>query len=65
MSQDTMLILDEVDNTLAAERAAARAAREREFEEVWSHKTKCLGTATRESILRNAKPDMQWDDYAI
>ena len=31
----------------------------------WENWGRGLGTATREQIMRNAKPLWQWDDYAI
>jgi hypothetical protein len=31
----------------------------------WENWGRTLGTATRDQILRNAKPDWQWDDYSI
>ena len=58
MSQDTMKdLLTPVDEQAESKRLKEQAR--------WANWGRDLGTATRDQILRNAKPDWQWDDYAI
>lgn len=58
MSQDTMKdLLTPVDEQIESKRLANQ--------ERWANWGRSLGTATREQIMRNAKPLWQWDDYAI